>query len=35
VVREALGDGLTQRLFVVDDQQMFLAFRHLVEWAVF
>jgi hypothetical protein len=30
VVGEAFGDGLTQRALVVDDQQMFLAFSHLV-----
>ena len=35
VVGEALRDRLAERMLVVDDQQMFLAFRHLVEWAVF
>ncbi len=30
VIGEALGDRLAQRVLVVDDQQMFLAFRHLV-----
>ncbi len=35
MVREALGDRLTQRLFVVYDQQMFRRFRHLVGLAVF
>ena len=29
VVREPLGDHLTERLFVVYDQQMFRRFRHL------
>ena len=31
VVGEPLGDRLAQRLLVVDDQQMFLTFRHLDE----
>ena len=35
VVRQPLGNRLAQRALVVDDQQMFLAFSHLVEWAVF
>jgi hypothetical protein len=35
VIGEPLRDCLTQRHFVVDDQQMFPAFRHLSEWAVF
>ena len=30
VVGEPLGDGLAQRRFVVDDEQMFRRFRHLV-----
>ena len=30
VIGEALGDRLAQRGLVVDDQQMFLAFSHLV-----
>ena len=29
VVGQPLGDGFPQRLLVIDDQQMFLAFRHL------
>ena len=35
VVGEPLGDRLAQRLLVVDDQQMFRRFRHLVRLAVF
>ena len=35
MIREALGDRLTQRLFVVYDQQMFRRFRHLLGLAVF
>ena len=35
VVRQPLGNGLTERAFVVNDQQMLLTFRHLVERAVF
>ena len=30
VIGQALRDGLAQRMLVVDDQQMFLAFSHLV-----
>ena len=35
VVRQPLRNRLAERALVVDDQQMFLAFRHLVERAVF
>jgi hypothetical protein len=35
MVGEALGNRGPQRLFVVDDQQMFLAVSHLVRVAVF
>ena len=34
-VREALGDGLPQRFLIVDDEEMFRRFRHLVRMPVF
>ena len=35
VIGQPFRDGLAKRRLVVDEQQMFLAFSHLVEWTVF